>query len=44
MKKPLTISVGLFLFLFCLAFAKATHHSKAEQRSPASPNGYVKAE
>lgn len=44
MKKPLVISVSLFLFLFGLAFAKGTH-TKSESRRPAhAAAGFVKAE
>lgn len=44
MKKPLAISISLFLFLFGLAFAKGTHN-KSELRRPANHSaGFVKAE
>ena len=34
MKKPFAISVGLFLFLFGLAFAKATQGPKEHHQIP----------
>ena len=44
MKKPLAISLGLFLFLFGLAFAKATQSHKADMASMSKPAGLLKAE
>jgi hypothetical protein len=43
MKKPVAISIGLFLFLFGLAFAKATQ-GKGHIEMQRKPAGILKAE
>ncbi len=43
MQKPLAISIGMFLFLFGLAYAKASKPEVDNSRSPASNSSVAKS-